>query len=313
MAERRTTAGARRRPGRTASDERVADLVGSPATSRRARAMADRTTTPTRPVILGILNVTPDSFSDGGSHDDAASAIEFGVHLAESGADIIDVGGESTRPGAGRITVADELARITPVVRELVDRGIPVSIDTMNAATAEVAVGLGAVIVNDVSGGTADADMARVVADTGVLFVAMHSRGTSETMASLTDYADPVYDVLAELEHRVSALLARGVTPAQIIVDPGIGFAKTAEQNWKLLGSLTELAQLGHPLLVGASRKKFLAELLPTGAKPRKRDAATSIISALSADAGVWGLRVHDVAGTKAALDVWGAMRGVRE
>lgn len=261
-----------------------------------------------RPLVLGILNVTPDSFSDGGQHDDASSAVEFAARLFEDGADIIDVGGESTRPGAERIPVDEEQRRVLPVVKELARRGIPVSIDTMNAWTAGAAAELGAVIVNDVSGGTADDDMAGVVAESGVMFVAMHSRGPSATMNQRSSYADTVADVRRELELRVASLLVQGVRSDRIIVDPGLGFAKNAEQNWQLLGALRSFGIFGHPILIGASRKRFLGELLPDKASTRKRDAVTAVISALAAEAGVWGVRVHDAAATRAALDVWSAI-----
>ena len=265
-----------------------------------------------RPVILGILNVTPDSFSDGGEHADAAVAVEHGVRMIAAGADVIDVGGESTRPGAERLTPAEEQRRVLRVIEGLRDRGVPVSIDTMNAGTAELAVDRGAVIINDVSGGTADARMPDVAAASEVLFVAMHSRGTSATMNSLASYDDLVGEVRAELEARTGRLLAAGVASERIILDPGLGFAKTEEQNWQLLGALREVCGWGHPVLVGASRKRFLGRLLPDGAPASNRDAATSVVSALSADAGAWGVRVHDVAATKLALDVWSHMNGTR-
>ena len=288
------------------SDARLADAERSP---RRSRS---RSTAAARPVVLGILNVTPDSFSDGGRHGDVDSAVDFATRLVEAGADVIDVGGESTRPGADRIPVDEEQRRVLPVVRELAARGIPVSIDTMNSWTAGAAVELGAAIVNDVSAGTADADMPRVVAELGVMFVAMHSRGPSSTMDTRAVYRDIVADVRRELELRVAHLISQGVDPDLIVVDPGLGFAKNAEQNWALLGALRSVGALGHPVLVGASRKRFLGELLPDGAPPSRRDAATAVISALAAEAGVWGVRVHDVEATRSALDVWCAMNGGR-
>lgn len=263
-------------------------------------------------MILGILNVTPDSFSDGGEHGDAASAVEFAQHLVETGADIIDIGGESTRPGAERLPVDEEQRRVMPVLRELVARGIAVSIDTMNASTAAHAADLGVSIINDVSGGTADPDMPRVAAETDLMFITMHSRGASATMNERAVYRNTIAEVRTELELRIAHLLVQGVRSERIIVDPGIGFAKNADQDWELLGGLRELRVLGHPVLVGASRKRFLAALLPAGSKPRERDAATAVISALAADAGAWGVRVHDVAATKAALDVWSAMNGAK-
>lgn len=283
------------------------DARAPESSPRRARS---RPTGPARPIILGILNVTPDSFSDGGRHGDVDSAVEFAVRLVEAGADVVDVGGESTRPGADRTPVEEEQRRVLPVVRELAARGIPVSIDTMNSWTAGAAVELGAAIVNDVSAGTADADMPRVVAELGVMFIAMHSRGPSSTMNARAVYRDTVAEVRRELEFRVAHLIAHGVDPDLIVVDPGLGFAKNSEQNWSLLGALRSIGALGHPVLVGASRKRFLGELLPDGAAVHERDAATAVISALAAEAGAWGVRVHDVAATRAALDVWTAMNG---
>ena len=289
------------------TDKSATDVVAAPKRARRAKPAASRPAGPVRPLILGILNVTPDSFSDGGAHGSVGAAVEYAVHMRECGADIIDVGGESTRPGSKRLPVEEEQRRVLPVLKELAKRRIPVSIDTMNASTAAAAAERGAAIINDVSGGTADADMGRVAAETGLMFIAMHSRGPSEAR---TTYRDVVGEVRLELEYRVAALIMQGVDSGKIIVDPGIGFAKDAAQSWELLGGLRELRALGHPLLVGASRKRFLRELLPEGAKPRKRDAATAVISALSAEAGAWGVRVHDVPSTKAALDVWSAMNG---
>jgi len=266
---------------------------------------------PVRPLILGILNVTPDSFSDGGAHASVAAAVEHASALYEAGADFVDVGGESTRPGAERLGVDEEQRRVLPVLDELDRRGIPVSIDTMNASTAAAAAERGASIINDVSAGTEDHDMATVVADSGLLFIAMHSRGPSGATGERAAYRDTIGEVRLELEYRIAALITQGVRPERIIVDPGIGFAKNAAQNWELLGGLRNLGALGHPVLVGASRKRFLAELLPDGAAARERDAATAVISALAAEAGAWGVRVHDVASTKSALDVWGAMNGI--
>jgi len=248
--------------------------------------------------ILAILNVTPDSFSDGGRLLSVSDAVDRGVELFEQGADIVDVGGESTRPGATRVSVEEEQSRVIPVVRELVAAGVPVSVDTMNAATALAAVEAGARIINDVSGGTADPGMYRVVAETGVIYVAMHSRGVAGTAA---EYTDVVTDVRTDLKDRIAEMIVSGVDPGRVVLDPGIGFAKDAEHNWALLGHLEELATLGHPLLVGASRKRFLA---PWGEKPDERDAPTAVISALAARAGVWGVRVHDVPSTRMALQI---------
>ncbi len=262
-----------------------------------------------RPRIMGIVNITPDSFSDGGEFLNLDDAIIRGVELMRAGAQLIDVGGESTRPGADRVPIRQEQLRVLPVISGLVDRGIPVSVDTMNAATALAAAELGAVLINDVSGGLADEGMARVAAETGLHFLAMHWRGPSKTMSVNTAYGNVLKDVRNELKLRVAELIVNGVRPDRIILDPGIGFAKTAAQNWQLLSNLPALGTIGYPILIGASRKRFLGELLPGSATTKDRDPATATISALAAQAGVWGIRVHDVAGTTAALDVWEAMQ----
>ena len=274
------------------------------AARMRSRANHAR---PQVPIIMGILNVTPDSFSDGGRYTDQQAALQHASDMIAAGADIIDVGGESTRPGAPRLDVAEEQRRAMPIVRELIDRGIAVSIDTMNSATAQVAVDAGVVLVNDVSGGLADTRMASVIAETGARYVAMHWRGPSATMDANAVYTNVVRDVRDELRARVDDLLGHGVEPGQIVLDPGIGFAKNAKQNWEVLGHLREFETLGYPVLVGASRKSFLRPLMPQDAPTADRDRPTAVISALAAEAGVWGVRVHDVAGTKAALDVWDA------
>lgn len=265
-----------------------------------------------RPAIMGILNVTPDSFSDGGKFHNFDDAVAHAVSMVNAGASIIDVGGESTRPGAQRLPIEKEQARVLPVIRELVAREIPVSIDTMNSATAVAAVDIGAVLINDVSGGLADRGMARVVAETGVDFIAMHWRGHSADMDAAAVYTDVVRTVREELKHRVAELIVVGVRPDRIILDPGLGFAKTAQHNWQLLGRLRELGTLGHRILIGASRKRFLGDLLPEDAPTSDRDPATATISALAAESGVWGVRVHDVGGTLAALEVWEAWNAGR-
>ncbi|GAA2252326.1 MULTISPECIES: dihydropteroate synthase [Kitasatospora] len=262
-----------------------------------------------RCAVMGIVNVTPDSFSDGGMWLDPAAAVAHGLRLAASGADLVDVGGESTRPGSHRVTEEEELRRVIPVVRELSGAGVVVSIDTMRASVAEQAVAAGARLVNDVSGGLADATMAQVVADTGAPYVLMHWRGQSAEMDSLAVYQDVVAEVAAELTQRMEALLAAGVKEEQLILDPGLGFAKTSEHNWALLGRLDALTALGRPVLVAASRKRFLGTLLanPETGEPRparRRDDATAAISTLSAQAGAWAVRVHDVAGTADAVRV---------
>ena len=248
--------------------------------------------------ILAILNVTPDSFSDGGRLHSVSDAVDRGVELFEQGADIIDVGGESTRPGATRVPESEEQARVIPVVKELVAAGVPVSVDTMNASTALLAAEVGARIINDVSGGTADPGMYRVIAETGVIYIVMHSRGEA---GRATDYTDVVAEVRHDLKARMAELIVSGVDPGRVVLDPGIGFAKNPEHNWALLGHLDELATLGHPILVGASRKRFLS---PWGEQPAERDAPTAIVTALAARSGVWGVRVHDVPSTRIALGV---------
>lgn len=265
--------------------------------------------------VMGVVNVTADSFSDGGRFLDPDRAVAHGVRLAEEGAHIIDVGGESTRPGATRIDSAVETARIEPVVKALASRGLLVSIDTMHARVAAAALEQGAGIVNDVSGGRADPDMARVVADAGVPWVLMHWRFVSATDPhQVPGYADVVADVRTELLAAVDAAVAAGVAPEQLIIDPGLGFAKSGEHNWALLRALPEFVATGLPVLVGASRKRFLGTLLagPDGAprSPDGREVATAVISALAATHDAWGVRVHDVAASVDAIKVveaWGS------
>lgn len=263
-------------------------------------------------LVMGVVNVTPDSFSDGGRWFDADAAIAHGIELVAEGADLVDVGGESTRPGAARVEPEEELRRVVPVIRELAARGIRVSVDTMRAATALAAVEAGAEIINDVSAGLADEAMGRIAAETGAQYVAMHWRGHSDRMDSLADYADVAIEVRDELATRVDALVAAGVAPERLILDPGLGFSKRGEQNWQLLGRLDVLAGLGLPILVGASRKRFLGALLPDGAPVEHRDLPTAVVSVLSAQAGAWGVRVHDVRATRRALDVLGAWQSGR-
>ncbi|GAA4675399.1 dihydropteroate synthase [Frondihabitans cladoniiphilus] len=259
---------------------------------------------PERTLVMGILNVTLDSFSDGGRYSRFDDALAHARSMVADGADIIDIGGESTRPGAPRVEVHEEQRRVVPVIRELVSMGIRVSIDTMNAATAYAAVEAGADIINDVSGGLADENMKIVARDTDKTFIAMHWRGHSTVMERNANYADVVGEVRSELFQRVAELVVHGVNPDRLVIDPGLGFAKRAEHNWELLGHLDAFAELGLPILVAASRKRFLGALLPDDAGVLERDPATAVISALSAQAGAWGVRVHDVAGTRAALDV---------
>jgi dihydropteroate synthase len=257
---------------------------------------------PHRCLVMGVLNVTPDSFSDGGRYLDLDSAVAHGRAMAEAGADIVDIGGESTCPGAQRISVTEELHRVLPVARELVAAGIPVSIDTMRAEVAVSAVSLGVQVVNDVSAGLADPAMAGAVAEMGVAFIAMHWRAHSAVMEQHTHYAGDIVAVVGEeLARRIDSLVAAGVGFERIVVDPGIGFAKDASHNWTLLSRLPELsARLQRPLLVGASRKRFLRRA--TGASVL--DAATASVSALAAVAGAKCVRVHDVASNLAAVRV---------
>lgn len=262
--------------------------------------------------VIGILNVTPDSFSDGGRWADTDGAVARGQQLVEQGADIVDVGGESTRPGAHRVDADTELARVIPVISRLAGNGVLCSVDTTRSAVAAAAVRAGAVIVNDVSGGRADPAMAAVVADAGVPWILMHWRGHSDRMATLAHYRDVLAEVREELLRQVDAALAAGVDLRQLIIDPGLGFAKNAEHNWELLHRLGELVAVGLPVLVGASRKRFLGELLadPSGAlrPPAGREAATAAASILAAQQRVWGVRVHEPAPTLdalAVLDAW--------
>ena len=282
-------------------------------TTGRPRRTVDGLPQPPRCLVMGVLNVTPDSFSDGGRDTDAAAAVARGVALHEQGADLVDVGGESTRPGAARVPEEEEQARVLPVVRGLAGAGIPVSVDTMRASTAALAVHAGAVLVNDVSGGLADPLMLREVAALGVPYVLMHWRGHSATMQQRTAYDDVVTDVTAELLRQRDAAVAAGIVPGRIALDPGIGFAKTAEQNWSVLTGLDRLHDLGHPVLVAASRKRFLGELLADDdglRPPLERDDATAATSALAAACGAWCVRVHAVRASADAVRVaarWGA------
>ena len=265
--------------------------------------------------VMGILNVTPDSFSDGGLWTDRAAAVKHALGMVERGADIIDVGGESTRPGAQRVAVSEERRRVLPVVRELADSGVTVSIDTMNAATAAAALDAGASIVNDVSGGLADPEMDDLIVATDARFVVMHWRGHSDAMNELARYDDVVEDVARDLEYRAAQLIVKGVSPERLILDPGLGFAKDAAHNWALLGRLDRLVALGLPVLVGASRKRFLGDLLPGGATAAERDLASATVAALAVHEGAWGVRVHDVALTRQAVDVadaWNRGRDAR-
>ncbi len=260
------------------------------------------------PIVFGVLNVTPDSFSDGGKFSDASMAIAEGIRLHRDGAHVIDVGGESTRPGAARVSADEECGRVLPVINGLVAAGVPVSIDTMRASTACAAVEHGASYVNDVSGGLADESMFAAVSELKVPIIVMHWRAHSHEMEKWAQYDDVVMDVVNELTARVRDALRAGITRENIIVDPGLGFAKDAEHNWALLRGLPRLVAMGFPVMVGASRKRFLGSLLAdetgTPRDPEGRDEATAVISALAAERGARYLRVHDVARTRDALRV---------
>jgi len=266
-------------------------------------------------LIMGVVNVTPDSFSDGGRWFEPDAAIAHGLELLEQGADLLDIGGESTRPGAARPSEDEELTRVIGVVRALADHGARISVDTMRARVAARALEAGAQLVNDVSGGLADPQMGPLVASAGVPFVAMHWRAHSAQMDLEARYADVVTDVISELRQRVDVLLEAGVAPGSIILDPGFGFSKDAGHNWQLLAGLDQVVALGYPVLVGTSRKRFLGRLDPAAdpdaepTSPTERDAATAATSLLAAQAGAWAVRVHDVPSTRDALAVWDLVR----
>ena len=259
-----------------------------------------------RALVMGVVNVTPDSFSDGGRWATTELAVAHGRQLIAQGADLLDVGGESTRPGARRVDLAEEQNRVLPVIRELAAAGIAVSVDTIHAATAAAAIEAGAVIVNDVSGGLADPAMAGVLADAGVVYICQHWRGDPRTMDGLTDYGgDVLAGVEAELRARLDHLADAGLADEQVVIDPGLGFAKTHEQSWRLLAATARLREdLRRPVLIGASRKRFLALALPddVAADPLARDAATAATSALAALAGAWAVRVHEVPASRDAV-----------
>jgi dihydropteroate synthase len=271
---------------------------------------------PGRCVVMGVLNVTPDSFSDGGCFADTPSAVAHGMQMHAAGADVVDVGGESTRPGADRVDAEEECRRVLPVIRELTAAGVRTSVDTTRAEVAEAAIAAGASLVNDVSGGLADDGMAKLVADAGVPWVLMHWRGHSREMYAAARYGDVVTEVCAELTARVEDVVGAGVAPEQLVLDPGLGFAKRAEHNWALLAGLDRLVGLGLPVLVGASRKTFLGRLLGdtdgTVRPAEQRDAATLATTVLAAQAGAWGVRVHDAAASVDAVRTVEAVRAVR-
>lgn len=266
-----------------------------------------------RCLVMGVVNVTPDSFSDGGAWFGTDAAVARGLELTAQGADIVDVGGESTRPGAQRIPAEEELRRVGPVIRGLTREGVPVSVDTMRAEVAQAALEAGARLVNDVSGGLADQEMARLVGQAGVPYVVMHWRGHSHRMQERAVYGDVVREVCEELRRRVDAVVAAGVDPELIILDPGLGFAKQPEHNWALLTHLADISALGggapaFPVLIGASRKRFLGRLLAASdGTPRPftgSDDATVAITALAAAAGAWCARVHEVLANADAVRV---------
>ncbi len=295
-------------------------MTGSVSWARpRARERA-------RPTVMGVLNVTPDSFSDGGSYAAHDLAIERGLELVAQGADVVDVGGESTRPGATPVSSSEEQARVLPVIRALAEAGATVSVDTLHADTAAAAVAAGARWINDVSGGLHDPAMLAVAADASrhrsVGFIIGHWRGIPDPAHLRSEYGDVVSEVADALAERVRAAIAAGVSPEHLVLDPGLGFDKTGDQGWQLLAALGELNAVGFPVLVGASRKRMLGEAITELATPRRepgeinrsheRDLATAVVSALAADAGAWGVRVHDVVGTRQALAVQAAWSGAR-
>ncbi|CAB4651394.1 MAG: dihydropteroate synthase [Actinobacteria bacterium] len=260
-----------------------------------------------RTLVMGVLNVTPDSFSDGGRFDDTEIAISHALQMIEDGADIIDIGGESTRPGSERISVQVELDRVLPVIAGLVNSGVAISIDTMRAEVARAAIEAGACMINDVSGGKSDPEMLSYVSTLTVPYILMHWRGPSNIMNTLTDYNDVVADVTSEISKQVDVAVAAGIARERIAIDPGIGFAKTVDQNWPILKHLEVLEGLGLPILMGASRKKFLGELLAKDGVARdsdERESATTAISTLMAARGLWAVRVHDVKPTRDAIAV---------
>ena len=260
-----------------------------------------------RTLVMGVLNVTPDSFSDGGRFDDTEIAISHALQMIEDGADIVDIGGESTRPGSDRISVQEELDRVLPVISVLANSGVAISIDTMRAEVARAAIDAGACVINDVSGGKSDPEMLSYVSTLTVPYILMHWRGPSNIMNTLTDYNDVVADVTNEISKQVDVAVSAGIARERIAIDPGIGFAKTVDQNWPILKHLDVLEGLGLPILMGASRKKFLGELLAKAGVARdsdERESATTAISTLMAARGMWAVRVHDVKPTRDAVAV---------
>jgi len=248
-------------------------------------------------LIMGILNVTPDSFADGGKHNEFDAALARGLEMIQEGVDIIDIGGESTRPGADRVSEAEEIVRTIPVITELAKHGVKISIDTMRASTAEAAISAGASIINDVSGGLADPLMLQTAARLQVPYIAMHWRGQSKDMNSRAVYTDVVIDVISELQERITAALDAGINPNNLIIDPGLGFAKEADHNWAIIDAVDDFVALGYPVLIGASRKRFLG-----GDSPDEREQATIDLTKRLASTGVWAVRVHSVKPHKEVL-----------
>jgi len=241
-------------------------------------------------LVMGILNLTPDSFADGGRHNSFDAGVARGLEMIAEGVDIIDIGGESTRPGADRISAEEEQARVMPVIAELSKHGVKIIIDTMRADTAEKAVQAGASIINDVSGGLSDPAMFATVKKLGVPYILMHWRGDSKEMNSRAIYTDVVNDVISEINSQVDAALDAGISKSQLIIDPGLGFAKDAEHNWEILRNLKQFTSMGYPVLIGASRKRFLG-----GDNPDEREAATIELTKTLVPQGIWGVRVHSV------------------
>lgn len=271
-----------------------------------------------RPLIMGVLNVTPDSFSDGGQHNTLETALDHARVLAIGGADIIDVGGESTRPGATRVPLEEEIARVVPIIKAIkAELSVRVSIDTMNAQTARAAVEAGADIINDVSGGLADPAIFGVAAETGATLVISHWRGHDKGAGSQSEYEDVAKDVAKELQLQVDKAIAAGVARDKIVIDPGLGFAKDLKQNWELVARLDELETLGLPILVGASRKRFIAGVIapeaPQDADNSRRDLATAVLTALLLQRKLWGVRVHNVVATEDAISIVSALHQAKE
>lgn len=248
-------------------------------------------------IVMGILNVTPDSFADGGRHNSFEAAVNRGLGMLAEGVDIIDIGGESTKPGADRVLEIEEFDRVIPVIKALASKGARISIDTMRASTAKAAIEAGARIINDVSGGLADSEMLTTAAKLKVPYIAMHWRGHSKDMNSCAVYGDVVHEVISELQERISAALDAGITKNNLIIDPGLGFAKDAHHNWEIIDSIDQFVALGYPVLIGASRKRFLG-----GDNPDSREAATIELTQRLSTSGIWGVRVHSVRPHKEVL-----------